>query len=273
MASPPVAPPHPDLRIVPTDALQPHEEHDHQRSQPLIERLAAEATVINPPVVAPLNDHSFLVLDGANRFHAFSHLRIPHILVQVTPYESGFVHLDTWNHVVCDGQNEALLKRLEAIPHLTLIDGISVSRIAHMVTREGRHLSLTTDLEDRVARTALLRSVVASYQQHATLQRTTLTSPAEVWPLHPTAIALFAFPTFSPNDIVAAAREKAYLPPGISRHIIQGRALRIHYPLAWLRTAQLSLADKNRQLHEWIEAKLARREIRYYAEAAYLFDE
>ena len=105
--------PQPDLRIVPTKTLHPHEDHDFQRSEPLIERLASETVVINPPIVAPMGDDQFLVLDGANRFHALSHLGYPHILVQVAPYESGYVELKTWRHVVCDWQPEALMEHIK----------------------------------------------------------------------------------------------------------------------------------------------------------------
>ena len=48
------APP-PDLRIVLTDSLQPHEEHDSQRANPLIERLKHEQVFINPPIVAQIS--------------------------------------------------------------------------------------------------------------------------------------------------------------------------------------------------------------------------
>jgi hypothetical protein len=63
------------------------------------------------------------------------------------------------------------------------------------------------------------------------------------------------------------------LPPGISRHIIQGRALKVNYPLAVLRDQTISLAEKNEQLSLWIQEKLAKRQVRYYAESSYLFDE
>jgi hypothetical protein len=44
----------PDLRIVPISRLIPHEEHDPQRAVPLIERIRAAETWLNPPVVARL---------------------------------------------------------------------------------------------------------------------------------------------------------------------------------------------------------------------------
>src|SRR5689334_706378 len=92
--------PTPDLRIVPVSILHAHEEHDSQRSQPLVERLRGESLMINPPLVAPMESGQYVILDGANRVYAFSELEYPHILVQVAPYESGLVELSNWQHVV-----------------------------------------------------------------------------------------------------------------------------------------------------------------------------
>jgi hypothetical protein len=72
---------------------------------------------------------------------------------------------------------------------------------------------------------------------------------------------------------MAAAQYKAFLPPGISRHIIHGRALRVNYPLDVLSDANKNLVSKNDDLNAWIQHKLANRQVRYYAEATYQFDE
>ena len=44
---------------------------------------------------------------------------------------------------------------------------------------------------------------------------------------------------------------QAYLPPGVSRHIIHGRALKLNYPMNKLR-ADLPLEEKNQHLQQWI---------------------
>ncbi len=265
--------PQPDLRIVLTETLHPHEENDSQRSRPLMERLANETVVINPPIVAPMGTSQYLVLDGANRFHAFSHLGYQHILVQVAPYESGFVELKTWRHLICDWNLDAFLEHIKQLDDIQIIQGQETSAIAHILLPDSTVLALMSPVENTHERNAALRQVVGIYQRNATLQRTALAEPSDIWPLHPTAIAIVEFPHYLPADIIAAARYKAYLPPGISRHIIQGRALKVNYPLALLRDETTSLSDKNEQLHEWVQKKLATRQIRYYAESSYLFDE
>ena len=94
------ASPIPDLRIVATENLIPHEHHDQQRLIPLVERLKADKMLLNPPVVARLDEEHFVVLDGANRSTAFKELGIRHCLVQVVPYQPPITELHTHNHLV-----------------------------------------------------------------------------------------------------------------------------------------------------------------------------
>lgn len=265
--------PLPDLRIVFTDSLHPHEEHDSQRSAPLAERLSHETIVINPPIVSPMGASQYLILDGANRFHAFSHLGYPHILVQVASYDGGYVELKTWRHIVCEWDIQLFLERLRATEGIRLTEGQQKEAIAHLMMKDQSIIAVMASVENTHERNAALRQIVSIYQQNAVLQRTALSEPDDIWMMHPTGIAIVEFPHYQPADIIAAARYNAYLPPGISRHIIHGRALRVNYPLEILRNRTASLASKNEQLQEWIKQKLNNRQIRYYAEASYQFDE
>ncbi len=265
--------PTPDLRIVLTDSLRPHEEHDSQRSTPLIERLVQDDMVINPPIVSPMGNDQYVILDGANRYFAFSHLHLPHILVQVAAYETGYVELKTWRHLVCNWDEDRFLHQLHALEVIQLAEGQHAHAIAHIMLRSGRMLAALAPVENTHGRNAALCDVVRIYQRQAVLQRTALAEPEDIWPLHPDAIAMVEFPGYQPSDIIAAARYQAYIPPGISRHIIHGRALRVNYPLSVLRDIHTSLQAKNVALLEWMQEKLAQRQIRYYAEATYQFDE
>ncbi len=266
------APP-PDLRIVSIESVQAHEEHDNQRSDPLVERLRNETVMINPPLVAPMGENEYVVLDGANRCHSLARLEYPHILVQVTSYESGYVELDTWRHVVSEWDVDGLLAQLEQIHDIDIEDGQDAEAVMHFILRDRRILAIKAAVNNTHEKNAALRKVVKVYQRNARLNRTAINEPEEVWELYPKAIALAIFPEYQPADIIAAARYRAYLPAGISRHIIHGRALRVNYPLQALRDRQMSLSEKNNALQLWIQEKLAKRSIRYYAEATYQFDE
>lgn len=265
--------PTPDLRIVPVSSLRPHEEHDSQRSEPLIERIRTETVMINPPLVAPMRAGEFVILDGANRFHVFSHLGYPHILVQVAAYESGFVHLSNWQHVIAGWSIDKFIELVEQIPQIRLDPTDDQSLIASILTLSGDIVTIHCDAVSPQATNATLCQVVSVYQRNAKLHRTASTNAEEVWAAFPDAFAQITFPPYSPADIIAAAQHHAYLPPGISRHIVDGRALRVNYPLVALCDANVSLEQKNADLRLWLQNKLANRQVRYYAEATYQFDE
>jgi hypothetical protein len=97
--------------------------------------------------------------------------------------------------------------------------------------------------------------------------------PARLWALFPSPVALVSFPPVTPDDVLTAARKGAYLPPGVSRHIVHGRAVRLNYPLDALRATTRTLEEKNADLTAWVREKMAQRRVRYYAESTYQFDE
>lgn len=266
------APP-PDLRIVPINCIHPHEDHDSQRSLPLIERIRDAAFITNPPIVAQMEAGRFVVLDGANRYSAFLQLGYQHLLVQVVDYDSEFVELGVWQHVISGWNALDLVARIDDIPELSIKPGWDASAVTRILLHDGPVLSIHTPAETIAERSAMLRSMVRVYQQNAVLHRTSHTDPSHIWPLYPDAIALVLFPQYEPEDIIAAARYKAYLPPGVSRHIIHGRALKVNYPLKLLRDENTPLEEKNAALKKWVQEKLANRAVRYYAEATYQFDE
>ncbi|MDI6772316.1 MAG: hypothetical protein QME77_06965 [bacterium] len=92
----------PDLRIVPANALLLHEECDPARVERLAGRLSADGILRNPPAVAPLDDRTSVVLDGANRVTAMHRVGLPHQLVQVVDYDDPAVRLETWAHLLQD---------------------------------------------------------------------------------------------------------------------------------------------------------------------------
>ncbi|MEQ8673360.1 MAG: hypothetical protein RLP44_02840 [Aggregatilineales bacterium] len=266
------APP-PDLRIIPIDSLLPHEEHDSQRSKNLVEKFKHADVMINPPLVAPINATQYVILDGANRCYTFKQLGYPHILVQVVSYESGYVDLNTWNHIISDWELGEFIEEIKQLDGIEIHDEQDSSALAHVILNNGQVLSLRAIVQSTHERNTLLRTFVTIYQQQARLYRTAINEPDELWLLYPQAIAVVLFPEYASADIIAAAKYQAFLPPGISRHIIHGRALKVNYPLKDLQSETTSLLEKNQRLQQWLQEKLAQRNVRYYAEATYQFDE
>ena len=265
--------PVPDLRIVPAENLHAHESHDSQRSRPLIERLREDEYIINPPVVAPIDEQGFVILDGANRCHALRALGYPHLPVQVVEWDSGQIRLDTWHHVVSNWTAAELLDGLAELPDLIIEDCGNTRPVANLTLADGRSMDLTTGEQDPHSRNALLCQIVAVYQRNAVLYRSVLDKLSQAREHFPDMVALLRFPRVTFRDIITAAREKAWIPPGVSRHIISGRALRIYYPVRHLGEDGRSAGQKNEDMQEWLRQKLARREVRFYAESTYQFDE
>ncbi|MEO1165439.1 MAG: hypothetical protein AAFV98_16755 [Chloroflexota bacterium] len=275
MITPDKSAPHPDLRILDIETILPHETHDSQRSFPLIATLKKAEFLTNPPIVAPMgeDDERFVVLDGANRTFSFRDLGYRHLLVQVAPYDAGYVDLGVWQHVVSNWSEDAFKEALYELEHVHIKPGWDHTAVAQILLHDGSVLGVHGENETPAERNSTLRAVVSVYQRTATLSRTALTDPTVIWSLYPDAVAVVLFPPYSAEDIITAAREKAFLPPGVSRHIIQGRALKLNFPLNILTDLTMSLEVKNAYLRQWIQRKLTNRAVRYYAESTYQFDE
>jgi hypothetical protein len=272
----------PDLRIVPLASLLPHEEHDAQRSEPLVRRIQEAGVLLNPPVVAPMGDDHFVILDGANRHYALGILGYKYILVQVVNYESDQVELGTWHHIIGGLTPFEFLRHVREIRNLgveccdLLSARAALARrevLAYAVLQDETAYTLQAEVVDLVGRTMLLRQIVDTYKERGTLNRISTDELSQARKLYPDAIAIIVFPHYQPVEIVVAARDGVHLPPGISRHIIKGRAMRLHYPLEAFRDNGESLEAKNAQLQHWIQARMAEKRVRYYAESTFLFDE
>lgn len=272
----------PDLRIVPVESLVPHEEHDGQRSEPLIKRIRESGVWLNPPVVAPMDDTRFVILDGANRHHCMKALGYPHILVQVVNYESDDVQLETWHHVISGLSWFEFLRNLRELDAFQLESSDLLSAraalarrevLAYTVLSDNRAYTLNADARTLAGRTAILRQMVDTYKNRGTLNRISTDSISGARKLYPDAVAIVVFPHYHPAEILVAARDGILLPPGISRHLIRGRAMRLNYPLEALAENGQSLAEKNADLQTWIQARSAEKRVRYYAEPTFLFDE
>lgn len=278
--------PPPILRFVPTDSVLAHEEHDQQRYAPLLKRIPESGVWLHPPIVAPIpdSDGQYVILDGANRCHAVAELGYPHILVQVVEYDSGQVVLDTWSHVISQLESSVFLPDIIALNNVDIhqtdiwtarAELANRDALAYIIDIANQRNVYVVDSEARGmrARTELLRSIVNTYKTRCVLERINTVDPVHVEKMFPNATALVVFPHYEPAEIVVAAREQILLPPGISRHIIQGRAMRLLYPLETLMDSQTSLDKKNDNLQAWVNDRIAKRAVRLYAEPTFNFDD
>ncbi|MFZ4825927.1 MAG: hypothetical protein ACOYLB_01095 [Phototrophicaceae bacterium] len=264
----------PDLRIIPSSYPLPHEEHDSQRSLPLMQILKTTSVFTNPPILTVTQDNQYIILDGANRCHSFQTLQFPYILVQVVHYGQN-VSLGNWNHALSDWDMNSFLRELKTLESVYVVDELLDEGLGWIHTKEGKAYTILAQqhMATIAERNQVLREVVRLYQQNSTLSRTPNNKPEDVWQTFPSAFAFITFENYHPHDIVDAAINQAFLPPGISRHVVQGRVLQLNYPMDILRRDDESADEKNRQLQSWIVDRFKNRSVRFYAESTYHFNE
>ncbi len=193
----------------------------------------------DPPVVAKLKS-KYVVLDGANRVTVLKELGMPHILVQIVDYQKPAVELKTWNHLICDpGFKEYYPEKIKRF---------GLKDLEHM------------------------HEFVNMYKGRFNFYRVVGENFGELAGLHKDAVCLVVFPRYRPEDIVEFVDGGRKIPTGITRHIINGRALFVNIPLSMLRTNN-SLEAKNKRLKDFLSKRVETKKIRYYAEPLYIFDE
>jgi hypothetical protein len=271
----------PNLRVVRAVELLLHEQHDAQRSAPLLQRLQTDGVLRNPPIVASiLGEQRYVVLDGANRVTALQALGIAHVAVQVVEYEDSELILDTWHHLVKGVGAEHFRGMLRAVQGVKIELADPAHARAQLARREilafvqypnGEVWSLQAsgDLHQRTQR---LNEIVDLYKVRGQIFRANTDHLPSLLAIYDDVAALVVFPRFAPAEIIDLARIGACLPAGITRHLIPSRALRINVPLAML-SSGASLAEKNAWLADWLKQKMASKSVRYYHESTFLFDE
>jgi len=285
--------PEPELRIVPVKDIIIHEHFDKTRS-PKLARMIEEAGVLqDPPVVARLGGGKYVHLDGANRITIFQEedlLNCQHILVQIVDYfDPESVKLSSWCHLTQQDKDSFLSrlksKGLEPLPmdcHAarTLIsEGQEVLCCLFFRDEDVFGIKGGSDFESRVK---LMNEVVRVYEGR--IERDCLEPEngewkkkiASLFEKHQDCNTIVAFPEFTPQQVVQIANKLATgenaikIPPGITRHIVlEGRALRINFPLSVLKAEDISLEAKNELLKEFLRKKKPRR----YEEPTFMYDE
>lgn len=271
----------PDLRILASQALVPHEDIDPRRTERLSQRIRQEGILKNPPVVAPIpQSDRFVVLDGANRALAFQRLSIPHIVAQKVNYDLPGLILDTWYHVVSGMQLEDFEQAITSLTGVHLVDSsLAAARqalesgeaISYIVCARGVR-TVTRPSTTPAGDLRILRDLVNAYKGRADIFR----ASNDVWelqsPYYPAITALVIFPRYRPQDILEAARNGYRVPSGITRHVIPNRALNINIPLEIL-AADWEIERKREWLTDWLMERMAANAIRYYAESTFSFNE
>jgi len=271
----------PDLRILPLDSLILHEDHDNQRTLPLVERLRVQGVIRNPPIVMPLMDGSnrYMVLDGANRVTSLREMEFPHIVAQVVEPNNPNVNLQTWNHVIWGMTKKSLMSAIRKLMGLELIKintrkSLDPPKYVPVQIRfpDGKFYLLTETPTDLAHHIETLHKIVNTYKVRASLDRTRQTLIDSFKPIYPDLTALVIFPSFKIKTVLKLAAQKIVLPTGITRFTVSPRALHMNYPLHELSSGK-PIQHKEENLKEWIEERVKKKGVRLYSEATFLFDE
>jgi len=273
----------PKLLILPADALILHEDVDVRRVEPLVERLQSDGLLKNPPIAAPLDgppgsQGRHVILDGANRTTALWKLEVPHHLIQVVDYQE--VELDTWGHLVT-GISQRLFTQIldkaglkqEPSTKQDASERLTAREIAASITYPNGKVFAVLGAGSLASETEALRRLSSVYNGRSVIHRVKTNHIGDLLPYYDEVAALIGFPRYGPDEILSLADGGHKLPTGITRHMIQGRALRVNLPMSVLMDEHRTTEQKNEWLTNWTRQKLARREIRFYQEATFLFDE
>jgi hypothetical protein len=203
----------------------------------------------------------------------------PHHLVQVVDYSE--VDLDTWGHLIVGGltEQEFETRRGERGLELTYTNletahrQLQTRQISAILSSPAGEICTLGHGGDLRAEAADLRTLVSIYSGLSTIHRVNAPSLAELLPYYDDVVAMIHFPCYTPADILTLANDGDKLPTGITRHVISRRALRVNLPISLLIDEACTTRQKNEWLAAWIKEKLARRQLRYYQESTFLFDE
>lgn len=277
----PMIPNLPTLRILPIESLILHEDHDNQRSQPLVQKLRAAGILRNPPIVMPLADGSkrYMVLDGANRVTSLQEMEFPHIVAQVVEANNPNVNLQTWNHVIWGMTMRTLVSRLHKIKEFEMVKinsrkSMDAPKYLPVQIRlaDGTFYYLKETPSDLATHIGTLHKVVNTYKTSASLDRTSQTLIDTFRQIYPDLTGLIIFPSFKIKTILKLAAQQVVLPTGITRFTVSPRALHLNYPLHELSSGK-PIEYKEAYLQEWIEDRVKHKGVRLYSEATFLFDE
>lgn len=272
-----------NLSIVSLEHVLLHEEIEYKRVDKLVERLRTDRVLKNPPMVAKAeNDDGprYIVLDGASRTSALRKLEIPDILVQIVDYHSPQVKLESWHHLLLDISVADLRRELDSVSCIVMVemDEAQAEReldartiLGYLKFSDGRLAGLRCG-SDLAEQAHALNEVVRSYESRAELYRVSSTDLEQLVADPKRLAAVMVFPKYKPDEIIQLALGGARVPMGITRHIIPGRALRVNLPLEVL-TSKQSLNEKNAWFDAWVREKMKQRNVRYYQEPVFLFDE
>jgi hypothetical protein len=270
------------LLVIPIKDILVHEELDPSNSQELISFLKKSQNLSNPIIVASLGQKKYLQLDGMNRIFSFKSLGIKTITGQVVDYNNQEeIELSSWLHIF-KGDIKKFLNFSQKDPSLVITRGridqvghrylkeSDFGRLCTFITKKGEVFFVSTagNFFDKIKRLNYLVSYYKNSLSRGILPYTLNRDNIELFfDQYPGKDIIVIFPTFTPQQIIKAAKAKVFLPTGISRHLVKGRVLNINLPLS-LFDHKKSLKEQNQEQ----DKLLLRKRFRLYEETTVNFE-
>jgi len=188
------------------------------------------------------------------------------------------VTLQTWNHVVWGLRPKRLLESLRELSTIHL-QKINIQKSFEppettpaQIRLPNGNLYLAHTPSGLKEKVNALHELVNCYKERASLDRTSQTLIEGFKNIYPDLTALVIFPRFDIHNVLMLAGQGLALPAGITRFTVSPRVLHLNYPLHELSSGK-PLEYKEAYLQRWVEERIKRKGVRYYAEATFLFDE
>jgi hypothetical protein len=272
--------PFPILRIVPLEQLRFHEAPETDRAARLVERLAEDRHILNPPIVAPLkNTEGYLLIDGANRISAMRLLGYTCVPVQIIDYDDPALRLGSWHHAVMRlswsnwiEQARAQGLAVELVSTADAEGALATREACAVFLAAAQNAALLPASNNLRADVHAITRLIDTYKKSYPFERVDQTNFLELQGFYPDLAALALFPPFEKNEVMQLVTDNLKLPTGLTRHSIPGRVLRMNIQLDVLRS-DLSLEDKNEWLEAFVRMRMQERHVRFYPEPVYIFDD
>ncbi|MFH1890419.1 MAG: ParB N-terminal domain-containing protein [Candidatus Kuenenbacteria bacterium] len=253
----------PNLKIVPIKNLLLHEMYDDKRVLRLKKEISKSGILINPPIVARINKTKiFVVLDGANRVTCMRSLGYSNIVVQVVNYlDQNQVQLEKWDHLICNLSNQYKSSILNIIKNSEFV---KIKKDRNILIKKIKKEKLKEQLE-------FINNLFKQYKDKE-FYRVMGKDIQEFQGKYKNIDFLIIYPKLKPEDIINITKNNLKVPSGITRHIIQNRAIGIDIDLNILKSSKF-LVEKNKYLKQLINKRLGEHKIRYYKEPITIFND
>jgi L-serine kinase (ATP) / ParB family transcriptional regulator, heme-responsive regulator len=254
----------PVLRVVPLESIRRHEEIDPLRVERLVGRIEAERVQVNPMICCTAPDGELVLLDGATRTESLRAMGLAHAVVQLV--EPDEVELETWHHVVRGPGPDEVIDAVVAHPSLILSEERGTPGL-HVHGGESRLI-----LGEGISANATLTALVASYIGKWRVSRVADPGLDPVAWSFPDWSVVVEFPTLSLDDVMKAAISADLLPAGITRFLVNERALRLNVPIDLLASDE-TVEVKQGALDDLLAERARDGRVRRYEETVFILDE